>query len=88
MDIFLLDGHIIKAQGIDALENAMLLKPSSLEGKRLRWAKRAWVIHNLIGHPLMQIFAFFGFTKKAMWIHDITVPKPLGVKNKDQILAK
>lgn len=78
ISILLIDGNTIKSTGIDALENVWLLKPSSLEGKRLRWAKRAWMTHNIIGHPLMQILAFLGFFKKAMWVHDITVPKPLG----------
>lgn len=78
MTIHLKDGSVVIAQGIDALENAMLLKPSSLEGRRLRFAKRAWLIHNLIGHPLMQFLALIGFPKQGMWVHDATVPKVLG----------
>ena len=78
MRIVLLDGDVVVAEGIDALENAMLLKPSCLEGRRMRWAKRAWLTHNFVGHPLMQLLALCGLTKQAMWVHDHTVPKALG----------
>lgn len=72
------------ATELNAIECLMQIKPSALEGKRLKWAKRAWYIHNLIGHPLMQILAMFGFYKKAFWIHDITVPKPIAFKKKSK----
>lgn len=64
------------AEGVQAVEALMLLKPSALEGRRLRWARRAWLLHNLVGHPLMQLFAFFGRYDLAMRLHDGTVPKP------------
>lgn len=64
--------------GSAALELIWSLKPSVLEGKRLKWKKHAWVIHNLIGHPLMQIFAFIRLYGIAMWVHDVTIPKPKG----------
>lgn len=78
MTIHLKNGDQVIAKDIDALENVMLLKPSAIEGRRLRWAKRAWLIHNLIGHPLMQFLALIGFPKQGMWVHDATVPKVLG----------
>lgn len=61
-----------------AIDLVMAIKPSSLEGKRLRWVKRAWMIHNLVGHPLAQLFANFGQYKLAMRVHDATIPRPLG----------
>ena len=64
------------ADGVHAIEALMELKPSALEGRRLRWAKRAWMVHNLVGHPLMQIFALLRLHRKALWIHDATVPSP------------
>lgn len=73
-------GESAIATELNAIECLMQLKPSALEGKRLRWAKRVWYIHNLIGHPVMQILAMFGFYKQAFWIHDVTVPKPTGFK--------
>lgn len=65
-------------EGIDALEAAMLLNPACLEGKRLRWAKGKWHVHNLIGHPLTSILSMLGLYQWALWVHDKTVPEPLG----------
>lgn len=69
--------------GFFAVELLWMLKPSALEGKRLRWKKNIWIIHNIIAHPLMQILAFFKCYKLAMWIHDSTVPKPIAQKKKN-----
>lgn len=55
--------------------------PHALEGKRLKWVKNAWLIHNFIGHPLMQFFCFFKCYKLGMKIHDRTIPKPRGLKD-------
>lgn len=63
-----------------ALDAAMILCPSIVEGKRFKWARNAWLVHNIIGHPLMQVLAFFGFYKLAFKIHDSTIPRPLGKK--------
>ena len=76
----LTDGERIEACGIDAMELAMCTKPSVLEGKRLRWARWAWLAHNLIGHPLMQLLALAKAYRWAFFVHDQTVPKPLGAK--------
>lgn len=70
--------HTYKASELNAIELLMQLRPGALEGRRLRWAKNVWYVHNLIGHPVMQILAMFKFYKAAMWVHDITVPRPLG----------
>jgi hypothetical protein len=35
----------------------------------------------MIAHPLMQILALVRAYKWAMWIHDVTVPKPTGFIN-------
>lgn len=74
------NGQAIRITGIDALESAMALRPSCLEGTRLRWAKHRWLIHNLIGHPLMQVLALFKLYDAAFWVHDATVPTPRGAK--------
>jgi len=68
--------HLI--EGVDAIDAAMLLKPSCFEGKRLRWARNRWAVHNLVGHPLMQVLALLGLPKAALWVHDATVPRPEG----------
>ena len=71
-----IDGSQHQLAGADALEAVMIFKPSALEGRRLRWPKNAWVVHNLIGHPLMQIFSWLGFKELAIYVHDATVPTP------------
>lgn len=75
-DLHLVDGTVVTVSGIDAVELAMLLKPSVLEGRRLGWAKRAWWFHNWVGHPLMQLLALVGQPRWGMWVHDATVPRP------------
>lgn len=35
---------------------------------------RNWPVHNLFGHPLMQIFLWLGFENIASQIHDNTLP--------------
>ncbi len=62
------------ARGVYAIEALLLLKPSALEGAAVRWIRHAWLIHNLVGHPLMQLLALCGWRKAALWIHDTTVP--------------
>ena len=61
----------------EALQLIMSLYPSVLEGKRGRYWKNQWAIHNLIGHPLMQIFSWLYLRKLAIWIHEVTIPRPL-----------
>lgn len=79
--VHLADGSVLVARSIDAIELAMLTKPSVLESRRLRWPKHVWAVHNLIGHPLMQLLAFFKCYRLAFKVHDGTVPRPLGGKD-------
>lgn len=72
----------VEVTGIQALEAVMAIKPSALENRRLRWVKHAWSVHNLVGHPLMQLLAWVRMYRAAMWVHDITVPTPVGKKEK------
>jgi len=37
--------------------------------------KFRYTIHNIVGHPIMEIFYLLGMRKIAMWIHDVTLPK-------------
>ena len=69
-------GKYVTAKDIEAIELIMKTMPAILEGKRLKWYKYTWAIHNLFAHPAMQILAFLGLYKAAFWIHDKTVPKP------------
>ncbi len=69
------DGEF-EANGRDAIEAVMVLKPSALEGRRLKWHKHAWAFHNIVGHPLMQVLAWLRLYKLAIKIHDDTTPRP------------
>lgn len=73
-------GKPLVAHDFDAFEILMLLHPSAMEGRRLRWAKHAWAFHNLVAHPLMQLMVWVGLKRQAIWLHDVTVPKPRGVR--------
>jgi hypothetical protein len=74
-----------KVTGIEAIELLMIAKPSVFEGKRLRWARRMWMFHNFVGHPMMQLLSLFKRYKLAMLVHDMTVPKPLGRRVENNI---
>lgn len=78
--VALKDGTQLVALDIEALELAMQIKPSVLEGRRLAYARRAWWLHNVFAHPAMQILAALGAHRLAFRLHDSTVPKPLGAK--------
>lgn len=74
------NGETHLVYGIQTIDILMALKPSALESKRLKWHRFAWTMHNLVGHPLMQLAAFFRKYKLAMKIHDATIPRPIGRK--------
>ncbi len=70
------DGRLETVSGFFAIELVWILKPGALEGNpNIKWMKGWWMIHNFIGHPLMQILALFKQYKMAIWIHDATIPK-------------
>ena len=70
-----------KATGFDAIEAVYILKPGVLEGRRLRWQRGVWAWHNMVIHPLMQIYVWLGYKKKAIALHDISIPKPVGFRD-------
>ena len=37
--------------------------------------KFSYTVHNVFGHPLMEIANLLGFKKLASWFHEITLPK-------------
>lgn len=73
-------GETILTEGFDAIEAVWLLRPSALEGRRLRWRKGAWALHNLFAHPAMQLLAWIGFGRAAVRLHDATTPVPRGTR--------
>ncbi|MEX3984006.1 hypothetical protein AB4Y45_34015 [Paraburkholderia sp. EG287A] len=74
------NGHVFEVRDIDALELAYAIKPTVVEGRRLRYARFAWMVHNLIGHPLMQVLALFKLYRFAFWVHDATAPRAKGAR--------
>lgn len=78
VNVTLKTGETILVEDIDAIELALLIKPSVLESRRLRWPRCVWIVHNTIGHPLLQLLALFKLYKWAFWVHDATVPRPIG----------
>ena len=66
-----------RVNGAEAINLVMLLAPGVLEGMRAKHVRHGWAVHNLIGHPLMQVLTWLRLTKAAMWVHDVTIPKPL-----------
>ena len=70
------DGRVLDVEGSDAVELVMRVLPSALEGKRLRWVRRAWMIHNTVGHLGMQVLAWLGRPDLGLLLHDATVPRP------------
>lgn len=34
-----------------------------------------FTIHNMIGHPLMEVLHLIGLDAASQWIHDVTLPK-------------
>lgn len=74
--VTLQSGRKVTATNLNAIELVMQTKPSIIEGRRLKWARHRWILHNLIAHPVMQILAFFRCYRLAFWVHDVTVPCP------------
>ena len=70
------DGTTLVAEGFDAIEAVWLVRPSALEGRRLRWRKGAWALHNLVAHPAMQVLAWLGYGRLGVRLHDATTPVP------------
>lgn len=74
--LYLQNGSSELVDGHEAMDIVIRLCPDFLEGKQARYARHAWSIHNLIGHPLMQICAWLHLTSLGIKIHDATIPDP------------
>ena len=81
VSVYLKDNSVELVDAFFAVELVWLLSPSALEGdNRIKWKKHAWAIHNFVGHPIMQLLAYAKQYKLAIWMHDITIPKPTSLK--------
>ena len=71
-------GDLVRiVEGPQAFDVVMRLCPEALEGEQAKYNRHAWAIHNIFGHPLMQLFSWLGLTKLGLKIHDATVPNPI-----------
>lgn len=70
--------------GAEAVDFVMRFHPAWFEGRRFRWVRHAWAVHNLVGHPVMQFLAWLGLPKLGLHVHDITTPRPEGIKPKSE----
>lgn len=69
------DGKVFLAEGFDAIDIVLQLKPSALEGRRLRWRAGAWAWHNTAGHFGLQVLVWLGLKKAGIRWHDYTTPR-------------
>ena len=62
------------AEGFHAVEAVYAVKPSALEGRRLRWRRHAWAFHNTFGHVGLQLLVWMRLPKLGLRWHDYTCP--------------
>lgn len=79
--LYLQDGSSELVEGQAAFDIVMRLCPDALEGEQAKYKRHAWAIHNLIGHPLMQILSWLRLPALGIKVHDATVPLPLPKRN-------
>lgn len=77
INVYFKDGERELVEGPEAVTLIMELSPAALEGKRMQYPRHAWAIHNIIGHPLMQVLAWLHLPALGVKIHDLTVPNPI-----------
>lgn len=76
----LTDDATVILSGVAALDLVYQLAPFALEGRRLRWQRRAWSVHNLVAHPLLEVLARLGRARWGLAVHDALSPRPVGVR--------
>lgn len=60
----------------EAFTDQKLLRPAIIPKTISKFGRFSYTIHNLIGHPIAEIFWVLGLNKIGNYIHDITVPYP------------
>lgn len=78
-----------RIEGVQMIEALMQLKPSALEGRRMQWARQAWLLHNTFGHCYLAALSLTGLflrplmpdtarkmIQHGIYVHDATCPKP------------
>lgn len=60
--------------GEEATNLINVLYPELLHDSDIEPNGPAWILHNIIGHPVMQILTLLRLPKLANKIHDLTIP--------------
>lgn len=60
----------------DAFNNQALLSPKIIPKTLSKLGKFSYCIHNMIVHPVAELFQVFGLEKAGDYVHDITVTFP------------
>ena len=68
----------LTVRGDDAVDLVMLVDPSLIEGKAMTYSARAWTLHNMVGHPCMHALTLLGWHRMSKYVHDRTLPRPVG----------
>ena len=43
-----------------------------------------YTVHNIVGHPIMEICYLLGLKELGTWVHDVTLPKNHNEDEKDE----
>lgn len=60
----------------DAFNDQKLLWPKIIPTTLSKFGRFSYSLHNIVGHPVAEIFWILGFYKAGDYVHDITVPYP------------
>ena len=60
----------------DAFNDQRQLKPKIIPRTLGKLGRLSYLVHNIIGHPVAEIFWILGLERAGDYVHDITVPYP------------
>ena len=60
----------------DAFNSQESLRPQLIPRTLSKLGRFSYLLHNVVGHPLAEMFWVLGLHKIGDYIHDITVPCP------------
>jgi hypothetical protein len=60
----------------DPFNSQDLLKPRIIPKTLKKLGRLSYSVHNIIGHPIAEIFWILGLEKAGDYVHDITIPYP------------
>jgi hypothetical protein len=60
----------------DAFTDQTLLRPQIIPKTLSKLGRFSYCIHNMLGHPIAELFWVSGLDNIGDYVHDITVPYP------------